>query len=146
LEFAIAGIDGETLQAAGELPAMVAEVQSAADILAQYYLDVADYLASTSSVLPHLVTLTDNMSSDRLLTRVQVNKYSAVDKEAGAMTSTIWRIASIKREVVLRQQTKSTIYAMAIGDMQATAGYERGESGKTISDLKSMSPSQREGA
>jgi len=86
-----------------------------------------------------------DLKIDVLLTYAQTQKDSMVDFSAGAITTTIYKVAGTLREIGMRAQTKAMLYDLAVGRAGTESSEIRAESAKTLSDMKAKSPTQEEG-
>jgi hypothetical protein len=123
---------------------MITEIQGNHEALATYAEALAAHLFNpTGNPLPNFTGA--GLNIDRLLENAQTNKDAFVDQVSGSVTSTIYKVAGVMRELGTRQQTKSLIYDRAIADLSTAAAEERAAAGFRISELRSKTLEQSEG-
>lgn len=126
------------------LPQLISEVETVYKTLSDYSEALAAYVFSPSlNPLPELDVA--DLKIDELLALAQQSKDSAVDITAGAITRTIYKAVGTIREVDARSYTKAMIYDKAISQLTDSSEDLRGQSGKTVSELRSTTPNQSEG-
>lgn len=143
----VVGVNSVNHGANSQLTDMVSEIQNLADALASYSADMAAYLESPdTTTMPILSIALGNLTAETILSYASMNMYSAVDMTAGAMSSTVYKVAGLVRELAVRNTTKSLIYAAGITELDSSSSFVYGESGKTLAELRGMTPAQSEGA
>lgn len=123
---------------------LAAEITNVLEAIQEYSQATGSYVFNPAGN-PYPVFNETKLSVDQLLEAAQNNKDAAVDLAAGAMNTTIYKVASISRELGLRTMTKSMMYDAAVDRAVSESEGARGEIGRRLSELKGNSPEQTDG-
>lgn len=124
------------------IQSLTSEITGVNDTLLEYFRGVSDALTTPDfAQVPNVYTLLTTLGADGLTGYAQANSDSAVDASSGAVSSVVYRVAGIKREIRMRSQNKSFIYARGLSSIVANNTSSSGDVGKTLSDLRGTGPS-----
>lgn len=128
-----------------QVPAMIAEITKIGKTLGDYANNLGSYLFNPASPAPNILDAVPELTSDQLLENAQANKDSAVDFSSGATSATVYRAASMVREINTRFSSKAAMYDRAMAEYAVQNVQYNADAGKTVSELRGTSPKQQEG-
>jgi hypothetical protein len=122
---------------------LITEIDNVHGAISDYSEKIGAYLFNPAQPLPQFDE--SKLTIDEVLTQARNNKDSAVDLTSGAVHSTAYKVAGIVRELGSRTMTKAMLYDLAVTEAGLASNEARGDGGKKLAELRSMTPSQTEG-
>lgn len=125
-----------------EFEGLLSDVTSLQTTLANFANSIAGFLSNPTTVPVNFSEVVSNINLDNLITKAGIGANGLNGFSRGAITSTVYKIAGIKRESTIVTMTKSHIYSAAELTLGTIPSITQENAGLTTNMIRNSTPRQ----